>query len=360
MKRHNVSADLISGRHAVVARFFQIGWATRGWRTWLLWPVALLYRGLFGLRSGAYRSRLFKSQRFAVPVVVVGNVVAGGAGKTPLVIALVRHMQAQGLRIGVVSRGYGRRSNETIEVRHAMPADLSGDEPALIKSVTDVPVFVARRRGDAVRLLLDTYPGTDVVIADDGLQHLAMERDIEIVVFDDRGIGNGWLLPAGPLREPWPRSAGLTRRMVLHTGLAPTFAGFTSARRLADYAVAADGRRVPLGDLTGAPVVALAAIANPEVFFSMLRSIGLTLAASIALPDHHNFESMDLQRYAGLTILCTEKDAVKLFTNPALAKLTLLAVPLIFEPEPAFFAAFDGVLAGFLSPVPSDHGHQTS
>lgn len=360
MKRRNFSADLISGRQAVVARFFQIGWATRGWRAYLLFPVALLYRVLFLLRFGAYRSRIFRSQRFEVPVVVVGNVVAGGAGKTPLVIALVRHMQSQGLRIGVVSRGYGRRSNETIEVRHAMTADLTGDEPALIKSVTDVPVFVARRRGDAVSLLLDTYSETDVVIADDGLQHLAMDRDIEIVVFDDRGTGNGWLLPAGPLREPWPRSAGSTRRIVLHTGLVPTFAGFTSTRRLADYAVAADGQRVPLADLPDAPVVALAAIANPEAFFSMLRSNGLTLAASIALPDHHDFESIDLQSYAGSTILCTEKDAVKLFTNPALANLMLLAVPLIFEPEPAFFAAFDSLLAGFLSPVPSHHGHETS
>ena len=344
----------------MVTRFFQICWATRGWRAWLLWPVALLYRGLFVLRSGAYGSRLFKSQRFAVPVVVVGNVMAGGAGKTPLVIALVRHLQAQGLRIGVVSRGYGRRSNETIEVRHAMTADLTGDEPALIKSVTNVPVFVAHCRGDAVGLLLDTYPGTNVVIADDGLQHLAIERDIEIVVFDARGIGNGWLLPAGPLREPWPRSAGSARQMVLHTGLVPTFTGFTSTRRLADHAVAVNGRRFPLADLTGVPVVALAAIASPEAFFSMLRSIGLTLAASIALPDHHDFESIDLQRYAGSTILCTEKDAVKLFKNPALANLTLLAVPLIFEPAPAFFAAFDSLLAGFLSPLPSHDGHQAS
>ena len=360
MTRRHLASGLIFGRQFVVARFFQLSWASRGWRAWLLWPVALLYRVLLALRTGAYRSRIFRSQRFEVPVVVVGNVVAGGAGKTPLVIALVQHLAAQGLQVGVVSRGYGRRSTQAVEVRDGTTVDQTGDEPALIQRVAGVPVFVARRRGDAIRLLLASYPQTNVVIADDGLQHLAIERDIEVVVFDDRGVGNGWLLPAGPLRELWPRRPTPVAQLRLHTGLLPAFAGFTSTRRLSNYAMAADGRRILLDDLTGLPVVALAAIANPEVFFSMLRARGLTLASTIALPDHHNLEDIDLQRHAGSTILCTEKDAVKLFTHAASAKLTLLAVPLIFEPEPAFFAAFDSLLAEFLSPLPSDHGHQTS
>lgn len=343
-----------------MARFFQIAWAARGWRAWLLSPLNVLYRALLALRDGAYRTRLLKSQRFDVPVVVVGNVVVGGGGKTPLVIALARHLSAQGLQVGVVSRGYGRSSNQTLEVRHAMAVHQTGDEPALVKQAVDIPVFVAHCRGDAVGMLLATYPKTHVVIADDGLQHLALERDIEIVVFDDRGIGNGWLLPAGPLREPWPRRAGLSRQLVLHTGVAPAFSGFTSTRKLADYAVAADGRRVRLLALPDAPVVALAAIASPEPFFSMLRSRGLKLADTLALPDHDDFESIDLQRFAGSTVLCTEKDAVKLFSKPGLASLYVLAVPLIFEPEPAFFTAFDSLLSPFRSPLPSAHGHQTS
>ena len=340
--------------------FFHTCWATRTWEARLLWPLAQVYRLLLALRSYAYRGRLFKSQHFAVPVVVVGNVVAGGAGKTPLVIALVRRLQAQGLKVGVVSRGYGRRSDQTLEVLHAMTALEAGDEPALIKRATAVPVFVARRRGDAIRSLLDCYPGTDVVITDDGLQHLAMHRDIEIVVFDDRGVGNGWLLPAGPLREPWPRRTTHHKQLLLHTGCVPAFAGFTSTRRLGDRAVAADGRQVLLDDMRGTPVTALAAIANPEPFFSMLRSRGLTLSNTVALPDHHDLESVDLQSQGCSTVLCTEKDAIKLFARATPSTVTLLAVPLIFEPEPAFFTAFDQLLAALRSPLPSAHGHQTS
>jgi tetraacyldisaccharide 4'-kinase len=320
----------------------------------------LVYRSVFALRAEAYRCHFLKSQRFAVPVIVVGNVVVGGGGKTPLVIELVRHLTAQGRQVGVVSRGYGRLSTQTVEVRAEMLAAQTGDEPALIKRATNVPVFVSRRRSDAVRLLLDTYPQIEVVLADDGLQHLALERDIEIVAVDDRGVGNGWMLPAGPLREPWPRRSGSVRQLILHTGQVPAFAGFTSTRRLADQAVAADGRRVQLADLRGNPVVALAAIASPESFFTMLRARGLTLAACIALPDHHNFESIDLQNHMASTLLCTEKDAVKIFANSALTHLNMLAVPLVFEPEPAFFVAFDELLSRFLSPLPSNHGNQTS
>ena len=344
----------------VLTDFFKTCWTTRSWKARLLWPLSQFYLLLIAFRARAYCVNLFKSQRFPVPVVVVGNVVVGGAGKTPLVIALVRHLCTQGLQVGVVSRGFGRSTRQTLEVVPAMTAKQSGDEPALIKRATDAPIFVARHRSDAIRMLLQNYPATDVVITDDGLQHLALQRDIEVVVFDDRGIGNGWMLPAGPLREPWPRPAGRAKQMLLHTGLAPAFAGFTSSRRLGSHAVAADGRRVLLDDLRGMPLTALAAIASPEAFFSMLRSRGLRLANTVVLPDHDDFEFFDLRQHAGSTVVCTEKDAVKLFAKAAPANLNLLAVPLIFEPEPAFFMAFDSLLTGFLSPLPSDHGHQTS
>lgn len=337
-------------------------WLARGWLTRLLWPLAQVHGLLVRLRLALYRNGFFASERFSVPVVVVGNVVAGGAGKTPLVMALVKHWQAQGLQVGVVSRGHGRAGRSSLEVMPYTPVQASGDEPALIQRTTGAPVFVARRRADAVRALLAAYPATQVVICDDGLQHYALQRDLEIAVFDDRGVGNGWLLPAGPLREPWPERQSIGQRqgidLVLHTGQKPAFAGFTSTRQLADHALAADGRRIALADLRGQPLVALAGIANPEAFFAMLRARGLRLEKTLPFPDHHDFTEDELNTCAGQTVLCTEKDAVKLFALPALAGLQLLAVPLAFSPEPAFFAALDTLLAPLLSGLPSRHGHK--
>ena len=335
-------------------------WRVRGWLACLLWPVAQIYGVLVRVRRSLYRSGFFVVEHFDVAVVVVGNVVAGGAGKTPLVMAVVKHLQSQGLQVGVVSRGYGRSSQESLEVRPETPIYESGDEPALIQRATGAPVFVATKRTDAVRSLRACYPATDVVVCDDGLQHYALSRNIEIAVFDDRGVGNGWLLPAGPLREHWPERLHQGINLVLHTGLTPAFAGFTSSRKLTDYAVAADGSRVEFNALDHPPLVALAGIANPEAFFDMLRSRGLRLEQTIALPDHHHFTMEDLSALTGCTVLCTEKDAVKLFALPGPASLKILAVPLEFSPEPAFFTALDALLAPLISQLPFDHGHQTT
>ena len=343
-------------------QLLQKAWLTRGWLACLLWPVAQIHGLAVLLRLALYRGGFLPSERFRVPVIVVGNVVAGGAGKTPLVMALIKHLQAKGLQVGVVSRGYGRSGHETLEVRPETPVYQSGDEPALIKRATGAPVFVASRRAEALRALLAAYPATAIVVCDDGLQHYALQRDIEIAVFDDRGVGNGWMLPAGPLREPWPDRKHQGIDLVLHTGQKPAFEGFTSSRQLADHAVAANGRQIALTALLGRPLMALAGIASPEVFFAMLRARGLTLEKTIPLPDHHDFKNDDLAGYTGQTVLCTEKDAVKLFHMPGLAQLHLLAVPLMFSPEPDFFAALDELLAPLLSSklsqLPSDHGHQ--
>lgn len=335
-------------------------WLTRGGLACLLWPLAQLYGLAVRLRRGLYRRGILRSERFPVPVVVVGNVIAGGAGKTPLVIALVRHLQAQHVAVGVVSRGYGRSGTDCVEVTATAPLAQTGDEPALIRRATGAPVFVAGQRTEALRALLAAHPATAVVLCDDGLQHYALQRDIEIAAFDDRGAGNGWLLPAGPLREPWPERKGQGLDLVLHTGARPAFEGFTSRRRLAEDAWSPDESQVALAGLRGRPVTALAGIANPQAFFQMLRDLGLALEATIALPDHHDFTEADLAALRGRTVLCTEKDAVKLFALPAAAGLDLLAVPLVFAPEPAFFAAFDALLAPRLSPLPSTHGHQTA
>jgi tetraacyldisaccharide 4'-kinase len=331
-------------------------WTRRGLLAWLLWPVALLFGALAALRRGLYRTGLLKVQRVPALVIVVGNVVAGGSGKTPVVMALVRHLQARGLQVGVISRGYGRRARDCREVLDDSAISDVGDEPALIQHSTSAPVFVAARRFDAASSLLARYPDTQVILCDDGLQHLGLHRDLEICVFDDRGTGNGWLLPAGPLREPWPRAVDL----VLHTGAHPAFAGFTAQRTLARLALRADGSQIALADLARGgekPLLALAAIAKPEDFFTMLRSQGLNLARTIALPDHYDFDSWIRNEYERYTIICTEKDAVKLWHKQPEA----LAVPLILTPEPAFVAKLDTLLAIRLHPtLSSPHGHTTS
>ena len=323
----------------------QRAWLERGAVARLLWPLSRLFGLLAALRRALYRAGWLRTERASVPVVVVGNVVAGGAGKTPVVMAIVEHLRARGVPAGVISRGHGRRTTDCREVRdNSDPRDV-GDEPALVHRSTGAPVFVATRRIDAARALTAAYPEVRVIVSDDGLQHLAMARDVEVCVFDDRGIGNGWLLPAGPLREPWPRACDL----VLHTGSRPAFAGFTARRSLAESAVSADGAAVSLTELMGRPLIAVAGIAKPESFFQMLRDKGLAPARCIALPDHHDFDNWTRVAAADATVLCTEKDALKLWRRQPDA----LAVPLRFEPAPAFLAALDAKLSSL-------DGHQAS
>ena len=314
----------------------QRAWLERGALARLLWPVSILFGALAGTRRALYRSGLLRSERAAVPVVIVGNVVAGGAGKTPSVIAIVRHLQSRGVAVGVISRGYGRTTDECREVLPASLPQETGDEPLLIRRVTGVPTFVASRRIEAARALLAAYPQTRLIVSDDGLQHLALARDVEICVFDDRGVGNGWLLPAGPLRETWPRRCDLA----LHTGDRPAFAGFRASRALATEAVDREGRKHTLASLAGRRIVAVAAIAKPQSFFDMLQAAGVAVEQQIALPDHHDFKDW-VRQDAGTTVLCTEKDAAKLWRLQPDA----LAVPLVFEPQREFFIALDAKLS---------------
>ncbi|RZL43766.1 MAG: tetraacyldisaccharide 4'-kinase [Variovorax sp.] len=322
-------------------------WLRRGALAWALRPVAWLFGTLAAARRALFALGWMKRDGVPVPVVVVGNVVAGGAGKTPVVMAIARHFQARGVPVGIVSRGHGRSTDDCREVRDDSDPREVGDEPALLRHATGAPVFVARRRVDAARALLARHPDVRLIVSDDGLQHLALRRDVEICVFDDRGIGNGWLLPAGPLREPWPRACDL----VLHTGGRPeapaarAIPGFGARRALADHALRRDGTTVPLADLRSLPLVAVAAIAKPESFFSMLRERDLTLAACVARPDHDDFAAWTPPTMvAGMAtpiVVCTEKDAIKLWRRWPDA----LAVPLVFEPEPAFFEALDAKLS---------------
>ncbi|CAN5712095.1 tetraacyldisaccharide 4'-kinase [soil metagenome] len=316
-------------------------WTHRGWIAWLLWPVSLAYRVLVASRKALYFFQLLPTYRVRVPVIVVGNVVAGGAGKTPAVMAIVEHLRVRGLHPGVVSRGYGRAAHDCREVGPHSTANEVGDEPVLIAQACGVPVFVARERIDAVRALLAAYPQTNVIVCDDGLQHYALARDIEICVFDERGTGNGFVLPAGPLREPWPRTVDL----VLHSGRTQAFSGYTAHRGLGEQVLRSDGSRVDLAQLRGKKLIAVAGIASPQRFFDMLRQRGLVLEQSLSLPDHFDFTGWNPPDEADATLLCTQKDAVKLWHSHPEA----LAVQLIFTPEPAMLAALDSLVDATLS-----------
>lgn len=332
-------------------------WQRRGTMAWLLWPLSLIFRVLVALRHGLYRLGWARAEAVRVPVLVVGNVVAGGVGKTPVVLALVAHLQAQGWQVGVVARGHGRTTTDCREVLPSSLAEEVGDECLLIHLRSGAPVFVAHRRVEAAKALLAKYPATQVLVCDDGLQHLALHRDMEICVFDDRGLGNGFMLPAGLLREPWPRplqsSSGCSApvQWVLHTGAQPRFAGFRAQRTLADHAVRADGTTVALAELTEwaatnrVRLYAVAGIAQPEVFFNQLRHCGLRLAKTESLPDHYDFNSWKRPIDSGMQLICTEKDAVKLWRIDPQA----LAVPLSVALDPLLLAAVEKHLRATLS-----------
>jgi tetraacyldisaccharide 4'-kinase len=340
-------------------------WQHRGPLAWALRPVALVFEALVRGRRLAYQRHWLSAQRLPVPVVVVGNVVVGGAGKTPTVIALVQHLRQRGWTPGVVSRGHGRDGLTChLAGPYSTPAEV-GDEPALIRRATGAPLAVGRRRVDAARLLLQHHPEVDILISDDGMQHLALARDLTVVVFDERGVGNGWMLPAGMLREPWPSAAPAgEQRLLLRTlrqestaASLPPLPGsaqaFVAPRTLARQVHDALGRTRDLEDFRGHPVGALAGIAQPQVFFEMLRARGLGLDAPLPLPDHASAAEMLAALGPGRPWLCTDKDAVKLF--PELRDrpdLEVWAVPLEQQAEPTFWDALDTALKRIGQPLP--------
>ena len=258
-----------------------------------------------GLKSRAALSprRVAGRQRLSVPVIVVGNFTAGGTGKTPLVIALAEHLKQRNYRPGIVSRGYGRQSREPVRVGPGTPATQCGDEPKLMFERTGVPVAVDRDRLAAANALI--ADGCDLILADDGLQHANLPRDIEIEVLDgERRYGNGLLIPAGPLRET-PRPVDLR---VVNGGEA--MAGECGMRlQLADAVGVDGGERRPLLAFLDAPVDAIAGIGNPARFFAALRALGLSVREH-AFGDHHRYRPEDFIDLKG-PLLMTEKDAVK-------------------------------------------------
>jgi tetraacyldisaccharide 4'-kinase len=300
-------------------------------------PLAGLFGALAALRRAAYRTGLVRSVRVRVPVVVVGNITAGGSGKTPLVVALVAALRERGFRPGIVSRGHGRRTRGTRAVAANDAAADTGDEPLLL-AASGAPVFVGEKRADAVVQLLAAHPDVDVVVADDGLQHYALARDVEIAVVDaTRGLGNGLLLPAGPLREPPSRLASVDAVVQLRpcddgpagdvecgnvrSGDAEGDDGWRAALRgvpkfamthepLAWRNLVAPDRAFDASLLRDPAVVALAGIANTARFFDMLRAQGFA-GRTIAFADHFAYTRDDVAFPGAPALLMTEKDAVK-------------------------------------------------
>ena len=360
-------------RHALEFCLTRI-WLHRGPWAWLLLPVASVYRLLTRLHRFWYACGLGQRERAPVPLVVVGNVVAGGAGKTPVVMAVVEHFKQQGLQVGIVSRGHGSSHDQARRVNANDRAQDVGDEPLLLSQRCAVPVVVARRRMEAVRELMHAHPGTQIIVSDDGLQHHAMWHDVALCLFDERGVGNGWPLPAGPLREAWPRTPWPESvQLVVQTGAqAATLPANDTAstdplpsksevryhvvRELSAVARNGYGQTHPLSGWLGQPIHALAGIAHPTRFFVMLEQQGLQLRTRHALSDHADLQALEsaMQHVpAGQPLLCTEKDAVKLWSSHP----EVWAVPLLTTLPEALLQRIDECVLPQLS-LP--HGQQTA
>lgn len=291
---------------------FPAFWLQRNFISGLLWPISLL----FSLLARWRRARIV-SQRLPVPVVVVGGITVGGAGKTPLTLHLVEALRKQGYVPGIVSRGYGGAVSGEMEVREDSSASMVGDEPLLLRQRAACTVFVGKDRVAAGKALLAAYPEVNLILCDDGLQHYRLARDFEIAVFDRRGLGNGWQLPAGPLREPVARLHEVDA-VVLND--APLAAIGMAGAPAAVFAMHLEGsefcnlhdasKRSAASALQGRSLHAVAGIGEPQRFFDHLRTLGLQFEAH-AFPDHHAYTRAELDFGDGV-ILSTEKDAVKL------------------------------------------------
>ena len=297
--------------------------------SWGLRPLSWLYGAVVGIRRRAYAQHRLISHRVGKPVVVVGNLTVGGTGKTPLVIWLARRLTERGLKVGIVSRGYGSQAGEAPRlVDDTSNWQDVGDEPLLLYRATGCPTLIGRDRVAASNALV--AQGVDVIVADDGLQHLRLARDCEIVVVDGtRGFGNGRMLPAGPLRDPVSRAAdadlivinGAAEHSSLRSVGIPIQTKTLQMTLLPGEAARLDGKESPrsLESFRGSPVHAVAGIGNPPRFFRDLRARGLEIIEH-PFADHHPFAARDLSFGDALPVLMTQKDAVKCasFADPRL------------------------------------------
>ena len=310
----------------------------------LLKPLSKLFARVAAKRRDDFVSGRLKSEKLPVPVVVVGNIHAGGTGKTPIVAALVSGLQKKGVKVGIISRGYGRKSKAVHVLNTASSAADAGDEPLLLFRQTGAPTAVGSNRAEAGRALLAAHPELELIVADDGLQHYALQRDMEIAVFPaaDTGRTNLDLLPNGSLREPLSRLASVDA-VVVSGGKADAafrpsenmFASHIETGRI--YRLNRPSEKLDLAGLGNQTVAAVAGIAKPERFFDSLRNMGITLNQTVALPDHADIAAADLPN-ADMVII-TEKDAVKFSDGLNLNHVWVLPVCAIIEPDLAAFVS---------------------
>lgn len=284
---------------------------------WLLIPFSLLYGLIAFVRRKLYQIGWLKSWKSPVPIMVIGNLSVGGNGKTPLVVALIEALKAKGLQVGVVSRGYGGKAQSyPLILDHYITTDQAGDEPVLIYQRTQVPIAVSPKRVEAVQALLNRYK-LDVILTDDGLQHYALGRDIEVVVIDAKRLfGNGWWIPAGPMRERKNRLKSVDLIVLNGEGgnqIAQQYPTKTYTMQLTPlYAVnLLTQEKKALSSLTH--ICAIAGISHPQRFFDMLKKMNADLVKTEAFADHQHFTLSSLADIANKqqTLLMTEKDAVK-------------------------------------------------
>ncbi len=312
----------------------------------LLWPFSRIFQTGFLLRRMLYRSGRLQCEKLAVPVVVVGNIHVGGVGKTPVTAALVNGLRQRGIKVGIVSRGYGRQSREIHVLDERSTAAEAGDEPLMLYRQTGAPMAVGSKRAEAGRALLAAHPGLQLIVADDGMQHYALQRDLEIAVFPaaDAGRRDLDLMPNGGLREPLARLHGVDAIVV--TGAASAVAAhdfppqvprFASRLQLGQiYRLNRPQQKLDSQKLVGKRISAVAAIAKPERFFDSLRDLGIPLSQTLALPDHAELHTQDWPDAD--MVLVTEKDAVKL-SDRHWENVWVLPVCAIIEPDLAEFVA---------------------
>lgn len=287
-------------------------WQKTSLITWLLSPLSLLFWLISGVRKRLYRWKILQSYRPPVPVLVVGNISVGGNGKTPVVVWLVEQLQQRGLKVGVISRGYGGKNKHfpQLVTKESLPQEM-GDEPVLIAERTNAPVAVSPNRRESIELLLSRFD-LDLIITDDGLQHYALQRDWEWVVVDGvRRFGNGFVLPAGGLRELPSRLKGV-QAVICNGGNAKD--GEHLMQLQPDTIVnLKSGEKLPLSVFVGQSVAAMAGIGHPPRFFTMLEQLGIKVQTNHAFADHQAYSAEQLRPLTpnGEPLLMTEKDAVK-------------------------------------------------
>lgn len=304
-------------------------WYGRGALACLLWPASLVFGFAVALRRLLYRLRLIRSAHPGIPVIVVGNIVAGGSGKTPLVLWIAEFLKRNGWSPGIVSRGYGARLETPRAATIAAEPGEVGDEPILLARRSGCPVWVGPDRLRVIAAMREQHPELDVVLLDDGLQHYRLRRDLEIAVVDERGFGNGWLLPAGPLREPRARLRSV-HAVVSHQSPVKGYAMRLEGETLHRMTDARDRR--PVQSFAGQKVHAVAGIGHPNRFFLHLARLGARPVPH-AFPDHYAFGPQDLEFGDGLPVLLTEKDAVKLRHA---ARPDWWVLPVTAQLDPAF------------------------